>query len=172
MAAGRRAGWLGLIGVLAWGLVAGCAGGRYETSAHFDTEYDFSRVASFALAPARTKSSDSESGRLVEEALREHLVARGYREVPRPEADVLVGYDVGRYAPAKLSGSNSFAITEGTLSVSVVDPETRRTVWYGWVETALGPEDQPDVVIGEAVDALFRDQLPRARAGSGGATDG
>ena len=140
-----------------------CAGGRYATSSHFDTEYDFASVDSFALNAQRAKTSESQGGQLLEQALRRNLVSRGYAELPAEQADVLLQYDLGRYAPSKLSGSSSFARTDGTLSVSVVDRATGRTVWYGWVETRLRPHDD-FAVIGEAVDALFEDRVPRAVA--------
>lgn len=142
----------------------GCSSsGRYKTSANVDTEYEFSKVDSFALKPLRAKAAGSPGGHVLASALRDGLTARGYTEVPADEADVFISYDLGRYAPAKLSGSSSFAITEGTLTVRVIDPPTGRTVWYGWVETRMRSDDD-DAVIGQAVDALFADQIPAVPA--------
>jgi len=142
-------------------LAPGCASSRYRTSAHFDTEYDFSKVDSFALQPQRGKSSASPGGPILEESIRRQLTSRGYEEVSVDEADVIIRYDLGRYAPAKLSGANSFARTEGTLMVSVIDPPTGRSVWYGWVETRLRSDDD-EAVIEEALDALFAWRIPDA----------
>ncbi len=158
-------------GVWAWGaaglvaaLVAGgCASSRYKTQANVDTEYDFAKVDSFVLQPIRQKAAVSAGGQRLQEALRDGLTARGYAEAPADQADVIISYDLGRYAPAKLSGANSFAITEGTLTVRVIDPQSGRTVWYGWVETRLRTDDDQEI-IREAVDALFRDQIPRVPA--------
>ena len=162
-----RIGVAGLLCVAVVG-VLGCASNRYKTAVNVDTEYDFSKVDSYALKPQREKAAGSAGGQRVAAALRKGLEERGYREVAEDEADVLVSYDLGRFAPAKLSGSNSFAITEGTLTVSVLDPPSGRVVWYGWVETRLRPNDD-DAVIDEAVGALFEDRIPVA-PGSGGET--
>jgi len=162
--ASARVGRVGIAVVVVLVAASGCAGSRYRTSAHFDTEYEFSRVHTFAFHPPRPKTKSSEYGQILEQALRDHLVARGYEERTFPEADVMITYDLGRYAPAKLSGANSFAITEGTISVSVIDRPSQRTVWYGWVESRLRPGDDAAKVINGAVDALFADQVPDARA--------
>ncbi len=147
-----------------------CTTSRFETSANFDTEYDFPSIESFAFHGQRDKAAQSGNGQILEMSVREELIARGYREVPVDQADVFVHYDYGRYAPAKLSGSNSFAINRGTLTVSVIDPGTMRTVWYGWVETNMRQGDDGEVVIAEAVDALFREHITKAKADPGGAT--
>lgn len=145
-------------------VAAGCASDRYRTQAHFDTEYDFTGIRTFAFHGQRAKIAESEYGQILESALRRGVTERGYTEVPVADADVLVSYDLGRYAPAKLSGANSFAITEGTISVSVIDPASGRTVWYGWVESRLRPHDEATVVIPAAVDALLEGRIPAASA--------
>lgn len=153
---------LGIVIALVF-VASACTTTRFQTSANFDTEYDFASVETFAFHGQREKIAQSGNGQILEMTLREGLLARDYREVPVDRADVYVHYDYGRYAPAKLSGSNSFAVNRGTLTVSVVDPATMRTVWYGWVETNLRKGDDGEVVIAEAVQALFEGQLPDAR---------
>jgi hypothetical protein len=145
-------------------VASACTTTRFQTSANFDTEYDFAKVETFAFHGQREKIAQSGNGQILEMTLREELIARDYREVPVDQADVYVHYDYGRYAPAKLSGSNSLAINRGTLTVSVLDPGTMRTVWYGWVETNMRKGDDGEVVIAEAVQALFDGQLPDGRA--------
>jgi len=145
-------------------VASACTTTRFETSANFDTEYDFASVETFAFHGQRDKVAQSGNGKILEMTLREGLLARDYREVAVDQADVYVHYDYGRYAPAKLSGSNSLAINRGTLTVSVLDPGTMRTVWYGWVETNMRKGDDGEVVIAEAVQALFEGQLPESRA--------
>lgn len=140
-----------------------CTTSRFETSANFDTEYDFPAVETFAFHGQREKASQTGNGQILEMTVRESLLAHGYREVPVEQADVFVHYDYGRYAPAKLSGSNSFAINRGTLTVSVIDPGTLRTVWYGWVETNMRKGDDGEVVIAEAVEALFEGHITNAK---------
>jgi hypothetical protein len=151
--------------VLAWALpsaaLLACASSRFETDAYVDTTYDFASVGTFAFQVQREKVADSPAGQALEKALLHELVARGYRQMPAEEADVLVAYDVGRYAPAKLSGANAFARTQGTLSVTVLDAPTGRRVWYGWVEVVLGKGDD-ERLVPEAVAALFEQRVPAA----------
>ncbi|MBW2385721.1 MAG: DUF4136 domain-containing protein [Deltaproteobacteria bacterium] len=140
----------------------GCAGQRYRTDAKFDTRYDFASVDSFAFAPKREKVAASEGGRILEQAIRDQLVARGYEEASAESADVLVSYDIGVYARAKLSGSNSFPKSEGGLNVQVLDRQTGQSVWYGWSETIVRDSDDRVEVIGAATAALFDDHIPTA----------
>jgi hypothetical protein len=140
----------------------GCSGTRYRTGARFDTTYDFSTVKTFAFAPQREKVATSASGEILKQAIREQLVSRGYEEIDSGKADVLISYDVGVYAKASLSGSNSFPRREGGLTVQVLDAESGRSVWYGWSETVVREGDDREVVIGAATAALFDDHIPVA----------
>ena len=138
----------------------GCQGPVYSTGAHVDTEYDFSQVNTYALDPIREKTAHSENGKRLAAAIRAELDERGYREVQLGEAPVRISYDVGRYAPARLSGANSFAGGRGGITITVLDSATGQTVWYGWSDTLLREGGSAETAIPEAVDALFEDRLP------------
>jgi hypothetical protein len=150
--------------VLLWLSVGeiGCKTSRWKTNANYDTSYDFSGVNSFAFAPAREKVAASKSGKLTEEAIREELTSRGYTELPNDEAKILISYDIGVYAAAGLGGQNRFQRSEGGITIWLYDPETMQHVWYGWAETVIKGDDTGEVVIPEAVAALFEDRIPQA----------
>jgi hypothetical protein len=139
----------------------GCAT-RFESDVHVDTTYDFSRVGSFAFVPARADRSPTENDKILEGAIRKELVSRGYQEVAEADAAVLISYELGVHASARLSGANSFALDKGGITVRVMDPATRRTVWYGWSEKTLTAEDTAEVAIPEAVSALFAERITHA----------
>ena len=145
------------------GLIA-CETRRWESDAKFDTSYDFSGIDTFAFAPAREKVAASASGKITEQAIREELTSRGYREVPSSEAGILISYDVGVYAAAGLGGQNRFKRCQGGITVWMYDPETMQNVWYGWTESVLKADDTAQSAIPEAVGALFEDRIPRAPA--------
>jgi hypothetical protein len=144
-------------------LQIGCVSGRFSTEAHFDTTYDFAAVDSFAFDVARPKLKESANGQILEEALRERLVDRGFVEKPKEDADVLVSYDLGVYAKASLSGRSDLSQREGGINVWVFDRETGRQVWYGWSERTLSPDDEPEPTINEAVDAILQNRMPENR---------
>jgi hypothetical protein len=143
-------------------LWSGCARERFKTDAHFDTTYDFSTVDTFAFDPRREKVAASEGGRILEQAIRGQLVERGYAEAPKASADVLISYDVGVYARAKLSGSNTFPQSQGGLNVQVFDRASGRSVWYGWSEAIVREGEDREAIIDAATAALFDHQIPAA----------
>ena len=139
----------------------GCAPKRFNTGAHFDTTYDFAAVHSFAFDVARPQVKASANGQILEEALREALVDRGFVEKTKADADVLLSYDLGAYATASLSGANSLAKRDGGITVWVYDRKTGDQIWYGWSERPLSAADQPEPTINAAVDAIFQDRMPQ-----------
>jgi hypothetical protein len=142
--------------------LSACAGPVYTTGANVDTEYDFSQVRSYALNPQREKTAHSENGKHLAAAIRSELDERGYKELAVDQAQVWISYDVGRYSAARLSGSNSFAGAKGGITITVIDPASGDTAWYGWSDTLLRKNTDPAMAIPEAVDRLFEGRLPSA----------
>jgi len=142
-------------------LQIGCAPTRFSTGAHFDTTYDFAAVHSFAFDVARPKVKESANGQILEEALRKRLIARGFVEKSKGDADVLLSYDLGVHATASLSGANTLAKRDGGITVWVYDRKTGDQIWYGWSERPLSPNDEPEPVINDAVQAIFENRMPR-----------
>ncbi len=155
----RRAAIL-LVAVVLVGACTTGREGRFRTYARFDTTYDFEAVETFAFDVKRPGVAESEYGPILEAALREGLVVRGYREVPKDRADVWISYDYGTYSAAQLSGRNTLARQTGDISIWVYDPETGEQVWYGWSETTLTPRDEPEPTIRTAVAAILADRMP------------
>jgi hypothetical protein len=148
-------------------IAAGCAPTRFNTDAHFDTTYDFTSVQTYAFDPRREKVATSKSGQLMQEAIRKQLTSRGYGEVSKSRADVLISYDVGVYASAQLSGRANLGKVEGGVSIWIYDSKTGENVWYGWAERIISDQDTAEGAINDAVTAIFKDQLPNAHRSSG-----
>ena len=150
-----------LIGV-GLAMLIGCAPTRFSTGAHADTTYDFASIGSFAFDVARPQVKASANGQILEEALRKALVARGFVERTKADADVLISYDVGAYTAAAVSGANNRLVKrDGGITVWVYDRKTGNQIWYGWSERPLSAADQPEPVINDAVDAIFQGRMPR-----------
>jgi len=157
----RAIGWLAIAALLL--LAPGCAHRPYDTGANFDTSYDFSKVDLFAFTTQREKTARNPNAKILEAAIRDEFTSRRFTEVEADRAEILISYDIGVYARAKLSGQSSFATSSGGLTVSLLDPATRRTVWYGWSDMILHPDDEDvETVIRAAVEALFESRIPDA----------
>ena len=66
-----------------------------------------------------------------------------------------------RIATASLSGANTLAKRDGGITVWVYDRKTGDQIWYGWSERPLSPNDEPEPVINDAVQAIFENRMPR-----------
>lgn len=139
----------------------GCATERFKTDARVDTTYDFEGVKSFAFDVKREKVASSDNGKIIETALREGLVARGFEEVDKGEADVLISFDIGVFARGGMSGALQRTRQHGDITIWVYDASSGENIWYGWAETALRPGDQPEPTIRAAVEAIFGERVKR-----------
>ncbi len=147
---------------LAFAATASACATQFRSDAHVDATYDFSQVDTFAFSLVRAKVAEFPNAKLLEDSIRNELQARGYQEVPEAEADVLISYDMGVHAAARLSGANKYNLQEGGITVRVMDRETRHTVWYGWSDKTLVSEDTPEVAIPDAVASLFLGRIQDA----------
>lgn len=146
--------------VLAMTAIA-CTNAKFRSNAQFDTSYDFDSIETFAFDPVRENVANSPTGKLVEQALRDELTKRGFEEAPKSQADVLINYDVGVYASARLSGSNQLQHQQGGITVWVMDAKTGQNIWYGWSERGLSSKDEAEPTVRLAVQALFENRVPR-----------
>jgi hypothetical protein len=141
-----------------------CSTTKFKTGARFDPDYDFESKSTFAFRVVREKVARSPNAKYVEGALRDWLIKRGYEEVPVSSADLLIGYDIGVYSQGMISGFNTSARTEGGITIWVYDGKTNENVWYGWTEGVITPgKGEPEPTVREAIDTLFKDQIPDAR---------
>jgi hypothetical protein len=134
---------------------SGCASERFKTHSRVDTSYDFESIESFAFDVKREKVAKSDAGEVVFEALRKGLVARGFEEVEKDDANVWISFDIGVHAYGGLSGANRRTVQQGDITVWVYDAKTGENIFYGWAETSLRASDQREAIIYEAVEAIF-----------------
>ena len=136
-----------------------CAARPYATGAHIDTEYDFSRVQTFAFAMVPEKPLTSEHGKLLRATLEEALLERGFEQVAEGDADLWISYDLGVLSAMSVSWGSQSTLGKGRIIVRAIDPATRHEVWYGWAETNLRAQPEPERRIREAVAALFEGRV-------------
>ncbi len=134
--------------------------------------------------------------RRVVTAVDAELAAKGYRRVASPDAaDLVVSYAVGRKEQVRVTSAGGGrrryyqgydygrwhqssevlveAYTEGSLSIEFYDPASKRAVWVGWASKRLSRDDDPEVVLREAVARALEpfpvrgEAAPEAGASSG-----
>ena len=136
-----------------------CQTKRFRSDASIDSDYDFSKIDTFAVVRVQEKVLASPNGRIAGQAIRESLEKRGYEEVPEDQADVWVSYDLGTFAATRLSWGSGHR-GEGRLIFRVIDPKTGREVYYGWVEGKLRTTPDPENSIRQAVEELLSARVP------------
>ncbi|MCB1679376.1 MAG: DUF4136 domain-containing protein [Halioglobus sp.] len=154
----------------------------------YDSQYDFSRVRTIAIAPLdRTTAeavsiSDMQVSR-INQALAQELQARGYQMVPDAgEADLLLSwhlvvqdktdvrsynsmsyYNCWRCGPP-VSDISVYRYQQGTFIVDLIDPVRNRSVWRATIQSRLHSEPDPaqsEVRRTEAARAIFAQFPPR-----------
>lgn len=136
-----------------------CASKPFATGATIDTEYDFSKVHSFAFARVPKKPLNSDHGKILRAALGEALEARGFRKVPEVGADIWISYDLGVLSSSSVSWGDQSTLGRGRIIVRAIDPASEREVWYGWSEARLRAHPDPERRIREAVAALLQGRV-------------
>jgi hypothetical protein len=162
-------------------LVVGCA--RMRATTDYDADFDFSSLRHYAWLPAvpgqRTDPrvhNDLIDAR-VRAAVDRALGARGFGQVPEPEADFFVNYyllldtrlDVRTLNSSfgygthlwRSSAGTQTVVTEyerGTLIVDVLAAHERRLVWRGSTNARLGSSttaERRTQLINEAVETVM-----------------
>jgi hypothetical protein len=136
-----------------------CAAQPYATGAHIDTEYDFSRVETFAFAMVPARPLSSPHGQILRAALEEALLERGFEQVAEDDADLWISYDIGVLSATSVSWASQSTLGQGRIIVRALDPATRHEVWYGWAEANLRAQPDPERRIRQAVAALFESRV-------------
>ncbi len=136
-----------------------CAAQPYATGAHIDTEYDFSRVKTFAFAMVPTRPLTSPHGKVLRDALEEALLDRGFEQVAEDDADLWISYDIGVLSATSVSWARQSTLGKGRIIARAIDPATGHEVWYGWAEANLRAQPEPERRIREAVGALFENRV-------------
>ena len=137
-----------------------CASRPFATGATIDTEYDFTKVNSFAFARVPKRPLNSDHGKILRAAVDEALTTRGFTETTESEADLWISYDIGILSSASsVSWGDQSNLGRGRIIVRAMDPASEREVWYGWAEAHLRAQPDPERRIREALAALFQDRV-------------
>jgi len=142
----------------------------------YDQQTDFSRYKTFAwieTQPRRMPAKRIDAHILdsrIREAVEAELSARGFRLVPRPEADLLVIYHVGaknkvdvthygyRYGPRGRWVGHRVEVTkykEGTLIIDIIDARLKELIWRGSAVGAVYSAGDLDRKLTDAVGRLL-----------------
>jgi len=150
-------------------LIAGtlhCATQLYQTGSTVDTQYDFSKVKTFAFAQVPEKPLNSANGKLLRQAIENAMKARGFDETTPGNADLWISYDIGVLSATSVSWGNQSTLGEGRIIVRAIDPASRHEVWYGWAEANLQRVPDPEARIPAAVDTLFQTRVKKLESPS------
>jgi hypothetical protein len=150
------------LAVLTAVLIAGalaCATVEYPSGANVDTEYDFSKVKTFAFALVPEKPLNSEHGKMLRQAIEQSMIARGFEMTSEGVADLWIAYDIGLISASSVNWGDQSTLGEGRIIVRANDPATRHEVWYGWAEAHIRRDGNPSARIPAAVEALFEGRV-------------
>ena len=173
---------LALVGAMAM-VLSGCATGpRVYTDA--DPAVDFAQFKTFAFIEGAGKDAEAQyktlSGQRIEDAINQAMVSRGYQlDIHNP--DLLInfhlktqektrssppvymggyyGYRSGMYVgwPGYVEPGYIDSYTEGTLSIDLVDRQTRQMVWEGTAiaRVTSAVREAPNETVRNAVASIF-----------------
>jgi hypothetical protein len=183
----------GCLGVLFF-VAMGCAsGGRWQSESSTAPEADLGAYASFGWLPGAEGRGTSETPLSIRDAklrdaIRDELVAKGYREVEE-DPDLRIGFTIEAHAKEQTKASPRIGVgigswgghvgtsvetsvpvgrervttvSETRLTIRAVDPDGNREVWVGSA-TGEVPENTDESVVGKAVEAALDDFPARAR---------
>lgn len=176
--------------------LAGCATGP-DIRTDYNHSTDFSQYRTFAFVPrpgTDRQGYESLTTQYLKEAVEREMTSRGYEFVPR-QPDLLINFNMqfqqkivsspapmpppgymgyyayrgGLYAPWPGYGfySDTYAYTEGTLNIDLVDARKNQLVWEGVAQgDASEPERQNSKLVIEQVVGMIFAKYP-FRAGLG-----
>lgn len=119
---------------------------------------------------------DAEVADLASQAVTKTMQAKGYRQAPRDQAELLVSlhgqledmvnigvynYKVPKeYAVENYPGSTQFEYRHATLTVDVVQRSARKLLWRGWAEKRLKAGQQPTPETVASTTSRILDKFP------------
>jgi hypothetical protein len=155
--------------VLLWAALAGCASDVSIGTAQ-DPLAVFPREGSFAWAEGSNiipeKVAHLGLADLLPPAVEGALASRGWRKVAPGAADLLVSYEVGVATWIQVAASPSDeerSRAMGSLSVALLDPDSRRRLWVGFAQAEVVPSlshEERRERIEEALERLFEEFPP------------
>ncbi len=158
----------GVLGTLLLVALAGCA-----SDVAIETSYDplavFPREGKFAWAEGENSISDKLShlnlADLLPPAIEGALVNRGWNKGTPEKADALVSYQVGVSITvwAAEPGSDEHSRAMGSISVALLDPESKHRLWVGFIQAEVHPaltQEERRARIDSAMERLFKEFPP------------
>lgn len=140
----------------------------------FDRSFDFSKLKTFNFALQRRGigdplAKDSLNDGRIKTALQSQLTTSGFRMETTAMPNFAIAYyvttkdkvDLQEYRYGPLLGRRDIRVdqyTEGTLTVDIIDPVTKKLVWRGYASGAVQLKDI-DKRINKAVEKLVKQFL-------------
>lgn len=167
-----------LCAALAAWLVAACA--TWYVTTDYDVAADFSGYRTFAWMERtytaerlqkRRAAIESLLDKKVHQAVTEALAARGFTEVDRREADLLVTFHTDTTHRVNITSLpygypplwqppyrqvEVFVYKEQTLIIDVIDPALFQLVWRGTASGVVDQADLPQSRVNDAVKAILK----------------
>lgn len=122
---------------------------------------DFSKYKTYAWGTSLQKTPDPAWNQRHLETIDAGLQGKGLQKVtmdgnPSP----IVSYNTGSKPEYVVSKYKNYAVNEGTLIVELVDPQTKKAVWWGIAEGALDGKSENDVAMVEKKTLKMFKQYP------------
>ena len=109
--------------VAAGALLAAC--GALSVQQEFETEADFDGFHTYAWVPPAADETSELTRERLKRAITSELAYRGLKDSP-DSADLYVTYEI----ESEIKGAR--------LTIKFVEATTKRTVWSGWADDAIG----------------------------------
>ncbi len=165
---------LPMLGILL--LLGGCASVSVQTD--FDQEADFGKYTTFKWVPAdrrpenKSKLDNSLNRARIIRAVNRELEAKGFREVRKGKADLLVNYFIGVHDKVNVTTVGygtwrrpyrrvTYHYKESTLTIDLVDPGLKQLVWRGSGSDVIARRDNIEKRINDAVKAILKKFPPK-----------
>jgi hypothetical protein len=159
------------LGILSLGLgilsISGCS--SLDVKADKDPKANLAKYKTYAWAEEPKTTPNKKVTSILDETVKadvdQQLASKGLQKVPASQADLIVSYSAmtknrisygmspGYYWGA---GTEPYITPEGSLTVQMVDPKERRTVWQGTATEAVGSSGADQEQIAKAVEGIIQ----------------
>lgn len=147
--------------------IAACSSTEIKTSQ--DPQANLAQYKTYAWAPEAQPSTEKPNSSILDETVKssvqQQLAAKGFQQVPTSEAQLLISYTANSaneitYGPAPTywgwqPAEEPYVTRKGALTIQLVDPHTRRTVWQGTATDTIGNAGESQKQITAAVKDMF-----------------
>jgi len=149
-----------------------------RVSHDYDTEFDFIKQKTFAIAHNNREGEDTLHNDRVQKALEVDLVSKGYTKTIKKDANLvfvfhtsvenktdietdyqMIGYRRFGYGGAMIATTNTYHYTKGTLIVDALNPNDEKIVWRGIATDTLNEKKTPEErteYVNKVVNAMMK----------------